>query len=104
MENSINNKLLSKLKQIGIILPKTEEEIKQFEKYFEKIEIPDFIEDNIQPFDLIEKGKPKIGMHNFNIVTDKIKNEFAWAARNGENDTPSDILEKMRIDKESSKK
>lgn len=88
------------LKSHGYLFPETDEQISIFEENMDQVPIP---EDLNSP-DFVFKSKRRIIKKN-PVVFDNSEGEKNWAiaARDGK-DIPSDILEKMKKDKEEAKK
>lgn len=88
------------LKSHGYLFPETDEQILAFEKNMDQIPIPEYLNSP----DFVFKSKRRIIKKN-SIIFDNSEGEKNWAiaARDGK-DIPSDIIEKMKQDKEEAKK
>lgn len=88
------------LKSYGYLFPETDEQISIFEKDMDQTPIPECLNSP----DFVFKSQRRIIKKN-PIIFDNSEGDMNWAiaARDGK-DIPSDILEKMKQDKEEAKK
>ncbi len=88
------------LKSCGYLFPETDEQISIFEKDMDQIPIPECLNSP----DFVFKSQRRI-IKKSPKVFDNSEGDMNWAiaARDGK-DIPSDILEKMKQDKEEAKK
>lgn len=88
------------LKSYGYLFPETDEQMTVFEENMETISIPEELESP----DFVFEGKKRVFTPTIiPINNSEGENNWALAARDGK-EIPSDILEKMKKDKEEARK
>jgi len=88
------------LKSYGYLFPETDEQLSIFEESMNHVSVPEYLNSP----DFVFTSKRRI-LKKVPIVIDNSEGEKNWAiaARDGK-EIPSDILEKMKKDKEEAKK
>ena len=102
MSKEISKKFRNALFQIGHILPRTTDEINQFQKILKKNELSLYLSDLPLPSEIIKQRVTLIGSQNKESRKNANKN-MARAAREGK-DLSEEILAKMKKDRQDAEK